>query len=817
MRGLIVAMAVAVALSGCGRTAMEVSCSDDEDCGEDERCASGSCVSDESNMGSGEESDLCESDLDCGDGQCREGDEGCIGDVCDLESGQCLEGACEPDCAEDEEQQGCACVPPQCSSNVDCFVHICDGGSCRPCLSDAECTLEGATACRDGMCSAAAECVDDGDCPPSQQCGDDQRCEERPECTFDDDCAEDESCIAGSCTFTPACSDDDDCSELAECVGGQCQTRMCRGSDDCDEGEICDAGDCVDPPVVLTCEVVTSSQSVVANESVNLQAFAYDQWGNAVSADFQWSSSNPASVEIDGSSAVGTSEPGSAEVTAVPTGGDPVACQGSATIENLGLSTPDELRVRVQHMETGDPIDAAEVHVGDQVGVSDINGVVDLTMPDDAYDISVFHDDYNFLSILDVTAGDIVIPLLPQSGAGPVAGFTGEFNTSAITTSGDIELGLAGASLAGDLLDVNLERLLGDSFVTDIDVPVMGEVEVPLPGGVTASGSFLGTAIDGKDRYYAQSAEGPRLAWGIAGEIPLGALLGVVSDPPEDIGSAIGQFLPLFSRFDHGQQSKVFEALPRVQDTQDINNNGNTQEWLPDYDSFPEQNLLPSVRQQLTTEVAISSLPQIGGEQAEVAVLLGGVLVEDIGLVPLGISAVYDEDGDGQPGSETLYMAPPYGPAAGERYVVLALSFGVGPGGLAEEISVSMWNGQQLGTTTSLGTFPDGSTGGVDEGQRTVEIDEATAGPIFRVRHVGFERSWDVWAQGPEGVSGEFGHDVMVPDVPAPWPDLFEMGGRITVDAIRSSVELDDLVSSSGVGLHRAGLVTTNFNRSIFR
>ncbi len=819
-RWFALAVALSLDLTGCGRTSMQAECEADEDCDLGFECVNGFCdVEDEGDADLG-----CVSDLDCGEGICLDRDGACVGDICNLETGECEVGECLPDCGPDEEEIDCRCIPNQCSSNDECHGRICDSGVCRPCASDAECS--GTDLCIGGFCGAGPDCLDDDDCPPHQECSSEQTCVERPECTLNSDCpAEDEQCIAGTCTYTPECEDDEDCNQHSECVGGQCHLKMCRGPEDCEEGEICDAGECVPPPVALYCEVVTSSQTIVPNQQISLNAFAYDEFGNSVAGQFSWNSSDEQVGSIDGNSIVGGSTPGQTTVTAVLQGGDPVACNGEAVFDNLGLSTPDDLRVRVEDMETGQAVGGAEVVVGSNSETTDANGVAYLPDPGGVYEVSVFHDDYNFLTVQGLEAGDIRLPISVKSGTGPVAGFTGEFNTSAISTSGDIQLGLAGASLAGDLLDVNLERLLGDVFYTEFDLgpfdPGGGEdFLVPLPGGVTAGGGFMGLQVEGKQTYYAQAADGPRLAWGMAGEIPIMDMLDVFMDPPTDVGSAIGEFLPLFSRFDHGQYSAVLQARPRVQDTQDINNSGDTTEMLPDYDNFPAIDLMPSVRQQLSSSINISALPVLGGSQAEVAVLLGGTHLDDLGLVPLGISATSDDDGDGQPESRTIYMAPPYGSATGGRYVVMAIAFAtIDEGeGLTSDFSVALWNGQTFHTTTSLGTFPDSSSGSIDDDTRRVIIDEATAGPIFRVRHVGVERSWDVWSQGPAGQAGLFSHEITIPAAPQGWSDLFADAQNIFVDSIRiTDPSMDDLVRSSGIGLDRAGIVTTSFNRTTYR
>ncbi len=817
---LVVMLFVAV---GCGRTELFTACATDADCPEGE-CVGGVCAI------TGEEPDIsisdvpeedtdidggdpeCVSDLDCGDGQCGLGaDGGCTEAVC--EAGVCVEQSCDPQCGDGQEEIGCQCFPTECDVDADCDGRICDDGTCRGCLADDECP--GTDICgADGFCEDGPDCNVDDDCMPYEMCTAQQTCVDRPECTFDTDCGNDEQCIAGVCTYTPDCEDDSDCTDLAECVGGQCLPRMCRGNSDCPDDELCDAGECVPPPVTSSCTIVTEGQTIAPNERILLEAFAFNNLGQGVAASFTWTSSNPSVATIEGNELVGTSSPGTTTVTAVLASDSGIECEGSPAFQNLGLTPVDEIRVRVVHMETGAAISGAEVHIDGEVAVSDGSGIATLSNPGPGFEVSVFHNDFNYLTVQGVSARDLRLPISPRSGTGPVAGFTGEFDLSQIHTSGDLEIGLAGGSLAGDLLDINLERLLGDPFVTDFSVPGLGGASLPLPGGLTLGGGVFGFDIGGKERYYVQAAGGPRLSWGLAGKLSFLDILGVITDPPSDIGSAIALVLPLFSRFDHGQQPAILQAMPRVLDVIDINNNGDTSEWLPDYNNFPEIDLAPSVRQQLSTSVAISSLPVLGGQQSEVAVLVGGVQLDGPGFTPLGISAT--SGSGGQPEARTVYMAPQYGSAVGGRYAMLAIAFATGGDDLAGDFSVSLWNGQTLPTGISLGTFPDSSTGDLEEATRTLTVD-ATAGPVFRVRLVGTNRSWDVWTQGPPGQDGEFSHTIVLPEAPQGTTDIFGNGGGVIVDAIRTSVSVDDLVRASGVSLRRAGLVTTTFNRTTFR
>ena len=813
--------ALCVMAAACGRTEIGQRCESDDQCPEGGQCVGQICVSEDlpdadlpdADVPDGDVSDvdpiLCEDDLDCGSGQCESAGDACVQSICDTELGECVPQECPVTCEDGRVQLGCRCVAEVCESDAQCDGLVCDEGQCRGCEVDSECS--GTQICQAGECVAGPECEDDSQCRPSELCVE-QSCVERPECTFDDDCGEQEQCIAGVCQFTPECSSDDDCGERAECVGGFCQERLCRGNDTCEEGQLCDNGQCIDPPLTFSCVVITEGGLIAPNERVRLEAFAFDEEGNGVAADFMWSSSAPAVASIDGRDLVGGTTAGTTQVSATLATGDPIQCDGTAEFSNSGLVPVDVIRVVAQDMETGRPIGGARVELGDQVATTDAAGLATFERVEGAYTVSVFHNNYNYLTVQGVQARDVRLPVSPRSGTGPAAGLTGAFDLSQLNTSGDINIGLAGASIAGDLLDLDLTRLLGDSFVTDFSIPGLGGAQVPLPGGVIAYGSVFGLQIEGKQRYYVQSAGGARLAWGLAGQVPASDLIGLFSSPPENVNAAIGTLLPLFSRFDHDQQPMVLESLPRALDLTDINGNGDTSEWLPDYNNFPEEDLVPSVRQRLSTAVEISNFPQLGNEAASLAVLVGGVQLEGPGFVPMGISATSDDDGDGRPDARTLFMAPPYGATVGGRYALLALAFSAEGDALATDFSAALWNGQTLNTSTRLGTFPGASELSANRGQRTIAID-ADAGPIYRVRMVGEERSWDVWSMGAEGINGEFSHTIGVPQPPQGRDDLFA-SGTILVDAIRTTVSIDDLVRSSGVGLRRAGLVTTSFNRT---
>jgi hypothetical protein len=812
-----VLLLVGLLASACGRDYIDRTCSDDSECEGERVCAQGVCADPE--------------DVDAGDAgdtepdgmgtECRAVDDKCMRRECSGgPDASCMEVACPVDCEPWAEQSGCECEPTSCDSREDCDGYACNDGACGPCENDEACGPD--QVCQEsGICASGPPCQSDADCPARQKCGEDGDCVDRDECVVDDDCEDDEICFNGQCNYSPECESDSDCREGMECVGEQCYDEVCRGHDDCEGDKLCDAGECIEPPSATRCFVATQDAKISENQRIRLEAFAVDGEGNGVSARFDWSSSNSsvASISATGNFAVGGSSSGTTDITAQTADGQ-TECDGSVTLQNLGQVSTNKLRVVVTSTRGGSAVSGATVALGGGMMSAQTNGsgVATLPQPSGAYDVSIFHPDYNWVTIQDVTTPDLRIPLNEKEGTGPVAGFQGQFNKDRLHTSGDITLGMSGTSFSGGLLEVGLTQLLGQPFDTQIQTP-QGQAEFPLPSGLIFYGKVLGFDLNVKKTYYATGPGGPRLAWGLAGEVPGTDLIEIFQDGGQSNPLAV--LLPLFNRFDHAAKPMVFNEMPRVSDSMDVDGDGDTMEMVPNYNGLPKVDLRPSVRQNLVTEVSVSNFPKLNGGDAEFAVLLGGNLMKSAGLVPLGISATTDEDGDGFPDVRNLSMAPSHGAITGGRYAVMALAFrtdGLDPQSgleLPDDFSAALWTKQSLPKKVGLGTFPNATTGTVDVQNRTVDID-ADAGPLYRLQFVGQKRTWEVWTAGPMGSMGSYQHTVQVPQLPGGRTDLFA-NGDVLVDAIQVRVTVNDLVKATGVGLRDVGLVATSFNRSTLK
>jgi hypothetical protein len=836
-------------LASCGRNELtRTSCTDAEDCLSGQLCSDGLCVEPDvdlpvADLGPDQPVDpdmppdmppvACQDVSQCpgGGDKVTDGDR-CVTFACSDAQDVCVVADVIPvRCAPYEVAQGCECGSIMCEAAEDCPESFaCVRGQCAPCIDSNSC---GGQVCGDdGRCTG---CKGEEDCRADQICSEAGTCEPRPQCVIDSQCGPQEICLAGRCTFSPECTSDAECRDGYECVGNRCFERLCRGPQDCAEGQLCDAGVCVDQPQdVLSCFVATRSATVVPGQIVQLEAFALDMQGRGVAASFSWTSSAPRVMAVQGTNAVAGNVGGTAVVKAALANGQPIQCTGEAVFTNIGLNAPDTgTRVLVIHAESGAPVAGAEVVVRTPNGMTQTtttgtSGLATLPSIMGTYEVSVFSDDFNYLTVQGVRGGDLRLPLNPRIGTGPVAGFKGQFDLARITSTGDFNLGLAGASLAGGLVNLDLTKLLGDPFVQRIPIPIPGgngPSDIPLPGGLVVYGRAFGLNIQLKRDYFAQSAGGARLGWGLAGKVPVAELVQLFQGGNfNDIGDVLALILPLFSRFDHGLQPLNLTERPRLVDVTDFDKDGDRMELLPDYANFPEVDLQPSVRQQLVTSINVSSFPQLANGPGEVAILVGGAALQAPGFVPMGISATSDDDGDGRPDARLLTMAPPYGSAVGGRFALLAIAFrtdgfqGPGAGGgieLPDELSFALWNGQTLPNSIQLGTFPSSSTGIINPMTRQVSI-SAKAGPLYRARFVSATRSWDVWSAGPAGVAGQFAHTITVPPVPAGREDLF-LNTKLLLDAIRSQVSIDDLTRTAGVLLTDVTLVSTGFNRSKLR
>ncbi len=799
-------------------------CEGDLDCTPDQVCDSGACGE---RTGTGDPD--CGGDRFCYAGLCRAAIDCQDDSDCSFFSGgYCDDGRCTPGCfiaadCPDPQTQDCAegICRARCNADGDCDR----GEICEDVCLPAECRGAGTEDCPGGQRCDTGRCVDFTPCDTTDDCGGDEICREgicepRTSCVGDLMCPDGEQCIDGFCRESVACQVREDCPEGDDCVGGVCVPFLCRGNDDCPAGQFCDEGDCQTPDDAATVAqviILTRAQAIAPGGEIQFQAVALDDDGNIlVGQAFSWASTDDAVVDIsqDGGLAVGGQSAGQVEITATAVGTN--IASNPVLLTNTGAPPPAQSRVTVLGAN-GQPLAGAVVVRGDQTETTDESGQAFFEPANGPVNVSVFESLHNYVTIMNTTGNDILVPLEALGGGATRGGFTGQMDFSQVSSGGDINVGLAGASLNSDLTSFDLDALLGDGFNTRVNIPGLFDTTLPLPGGLVLDGVVFGFPVNIKDTYYANAEGGLKVAWGIGGKIDANEIIGLVGGGG-DASNLLRVLLPFFENFDHNVEPLIVEPLAKIPDGDDLDGDGNTQELVPDYDNFPQIDVSPRVRQRLRTSLGLPALPEIGDPDGRFVIVVGGVINQGIGFVPLGLNAATDEDNDGTPEVITLRMAPPHSGLSAGRYAVIALTFdpsdleadltsGVD---LPDNYSVVVWQGPSIPANLNIEqnflNLPQGDWNGPG---REFSSPTADGADLYRVTFIGDEGSWEVWA-------AEDSDGFNLPQPPDGFQD-WSSDSRVRLDAFitQEGLTLDTLVEADGTNIRQISDVSEGFSRAI--
>ncbi len=726
-----------------------------------------------------------------------EGDDDCPAGATCLDEGVCS----QPECAGDADcgggmLQACyegACVD-RCLGPNTCFRGgVCENNICVPpeCAEDAECA-EGEL-CRGGSCVEAMPCDDDAACEADFRCVE-GNCEPLPPCAGDRNCAAGEICQDGLCRERPACEARDDCAGAEDCVGGVCVPFVCRGDADCDPGLVCDGGGCVEPamPEVAEVVVLTRPRTVVVGQQVAYRAVALDLRGDIVATrGFVWAVEPEAAAGFEGAILTAGPQLGEATVRAGFEVDGEVIWSEPVGLRVVDSAPPEQgIRVRVTDAATGAPLEGATVRADDAEAATDAEGIATFDAAADV--VSVFAADHDYVTLVGVAGDDLHVALPPRSDDALVAGFTGEVDFARVTTEGGVDLGLAGASISGGLTHVNFGVLLGQLFNVPVNAgPV--SFDLPLPGGLVLSAELpIIGRVNLKDDYRALSGAGFRLAWSFAGRIDVNALLGLVGGGGGgfDAGQVLTTLLPFFDRFQHGLRvADDLVALPTRVDDTDVDNDGDTAERVPDYERFPVLNVAPAQDQRLRVAVEVPALAD-----GQIAIVFAGVEVDEVGFVPLGLSAADEAS------TIPMRMAPPYGGLQGGERTLMALAADFGGGGgfsLPDDLSVLFARfGDSVPADAAFagGFLPTPAGFEWDVQLRTLRVGDAEGAELYRAVIEGAGGRWLVYL-GP-------GADEVV--LPFPGEGIADLaaGGQARFEAfrLRAGATFDALVGLGGPG-----------------
>ena len=597
--------------------------------------------------------------------------------------GVCEGGECILEC---EEADDCGGRFEDCRQGVcynrcfgpgTCFRGgVCLNGICveEQCSEDSDCPED--RICRGQLCVYPDPCESDDECSSWERCIE-GNCENLTECGGDLNCADDEICQNGQCQPTDTCTQNSECPEDQDCIVGRCVPSLCRGNLDCAQGEICEGGECVIPPMqgIDRVLILNTPRSLLIGQTLDLRAVALDNQGQIITTTgFTWSvGSNQSIGQVDqnGRFTAGP-QAGTSSVIATWRSQDPANALEVASepliLPVLAPPPPVEegWQIRVSNGQTGLALEGASVYVAGERLYTDAQGIATFNPDEDIITFTVMADGFDTVTVSGVQARELYIPLQPLSDDELIAGFTGEIDFSQVRNAGQVEIGLAGGVFNDGISNISVFDLIGQLFFTDVDAGPINAT-IPLPGGLVLRGNIpvLGDLAI-KDRYQVLTRPGFQLGWSFGGRIAITTVLGLL-EGNISLGRILSVLFPFFDQFEHGIQVLAdLEGYPPVEDSDDLDEDGNRRELVPNYAAFPEVNLTPNQEQNLRLGVNVP--PVFDSEGDPVTLVLSGVELIDVGFVPLGLSATQGG------GLIPMRMAPPYQGLQVGDYVVLALS-----------------------------------------------------------------------------------------------------------------------------------------------
>ena len=210
---------------------------------------------------------------------------------------------------------------------------------------------------------------------------------------------------------------------------------------------------------------------------------------------------------------------------------------------------------------------------------------------------------------------------------------------------------------------------------------------------------------------------------------------------------------------------------------------------VPDYERFQSLNIEPGQRQSLRVNVEVPG-PMAEGE---VALIFSGVELEQVGFVPLGVSAA------SEPGSVATRMSPPYdGLEAGRPVSVLVRGEFGGDSVLPEDVSILINRyddrvPEDVVFEDEFVSVPSGAEW--DPVMRAFGADQNEGADFHRALFAGDSGSWVVYfAPG-------LAFELSMPFPPDGYPD-FAASSELRFEALRlrDGIGLTDIIAPGGPG-----------------
>lgn len=536
----------------------------------------------------------------------------------------------------------------------------------------------------------------------------------------------DTTCEMGCCVPKFKCKSNLDCAEFAgdsdmgcpderfQCAcltdTGKCQQWLCIEDGDCEGDSICGNGVCIAPPALsqLKAMIVSPPAMLTPGKTVQLHADAYDMENPGIvvrNVEFEWSSSDETVATVD-SNGLATGQPdpvpGATAIKARVLGGHP-DWSDPIYIDNMGYKKSETAtRIIVTNTHWHEVVDSLVVVVatnGEFVGTAK-TGQVEFDGVAPPYDVHVFSETHQYVSIFGQTLDDLLVQLPPRFfaelnvdqdgtldpelqqfyGQGDL--FKGSPDFSLYSKLGEIEATITSFGFGDGLFEFDLPLLLGPNTKRYYDPDAPSGIFPPdeqqeLPGGVTFS---LGFPVVSTYFLATGSGPGPHPMWSLGGRVALsdsgvGQKIGEIVDAATSGGSInieqiVATLFPLFKEFYSGLRWVSVKSVP----------------W---FQTDTETDVTLQIPLAHPVTVPSSPLPTVGAPNlwTDAVLLIGGVMMPRQFIVPTGLTAGTDKENidavadgiaDGLPETPELdpfqlWMAPPHNRlqgAAGQPVVV---------------------------------------------------------------------------------------------------------------------------------------------------
>jgi hypothetical protein len=323
-------------------------------------------------------------------------------------------------------------------------------------------------------------------------------------------------------------------------------------------------------------------------------------------------------------------------------------------------------RVLVVDQLTGAVVEGAVVEVGAEgpVNTNDL-GLAEFTTelsPANPADVFVYKRDYNYLTLRGVESNDLIVHIgslfhlnFRSGTAREVAGgIRGKFDTSMIRCEEghgcEVFFGIAGLSFPGSLTNLNFDLVFGARMKTLVELGGDSR-EIAIPSGLV----FCVSENCPKEFYSPTGIPGNRVAWGVGGKLDLDVLIDEVAPlltggGELDITALAVKLLPLLSSDYYTAMVPNVNIAPidKILDDDDLDDDGQTKDYIPDYDDFPGLNMPMRVAFDPEIDLVVTA-PQLPVGDYDGVVAIAGVFVRGSGFVPMGIGAGLDVKQEGEP------------------------------------------------------------------------------------------------------------------------------------------------------------------------